>query len=230
MEATDRIPSDSEPIPPVTVSRALLVPVALLISLAGAAGNAQDNAIDLRNPVTIYSEHSTFDGKTGVYVYTGLQLTQGNIHIEADEGRVTLREQEDGEWRFAGNVLMSVDGARIECDAADLTFEQSVLTTAHISGAPATFELQRSGADDITRASAGRLVYDVKNGIVEFSEAARITESGNEIASNTLVYNIKEQRVDADASGVDGDRVRITYTPTNGDIELPQSDEDSGNQ
>jgi lipopolysaccharide export system protein LptA len=46
-----------------------------------------------------------------------------------------------------------------------------------------------------------------------------------------LVYNIAEQRINADASGEEDGRVRITYTPANG-VELPgegdvQSDDET---
>ena len=77
--------------------------------------------------------------------------------------------------------------------------------------------MQRTGADDATHAEAGQLVYDVQNGVIEFSEEATITESGNEISSNYLVYNIDERRINADSSGTDDDRVRIIYTPTETD-------------
>ena len=86
------------------------------------------------------------------------------------------------------------------------------------TGSPATFSMQRAGSDDTTHAAAGKLLYDVRNGVIEFSEEATITESGNQISSNFLVYNILERRINADSSGEDGDRVRLTYTPVDGDI------------
>ncbi len=181
-----------------------------------AAAFAQDANLDLRLPISIISEQSSFDGKSGTFVYRGLQLTQGNISIEAEEGRATIRDQAEGEWQFAGNVSIVVDNGRIECDSAHLVFEQSVLTRATVTGSPASFELKRSNADDVTHAEAGKLDYDVHNGIIEFSDDAVITESGNRIASHFLLYNIDERRIDADSSGAGDDRVRITYTPTNG--------------
>ena len=42
--------------------------------------------VDLdRLPWTIDSETMVFDGKTSTIIYTGLQFSQGNISIEADE-------------------------------------------------------------------------------------------------------------------------------------------------
>jgi lipopolysaccharide export system protein LptA len=156
----------------------------------------------------------SFDGKTSTIIYTGLQFSQGQISIEADEGRATTREQENSTWQFSGNVVIDLNNGHIECESAELQFAGSVLNTATVTGKPATFELTRTDADDVTYAEAGNLKYDVVRGIIEFSEQAKITESGNEISSNFLVYNILERRINADSSGVGEDRVRITYTPT----------------
>ena len=178
---------------------------------------AQTSDLDLRRlPWDIFAETMNFDGKTSTYIYTGVQFSQGNISITADEGRASREEGENSAWQFSGNVVIDVDNGHIECDSAELEFDGSALTVAVVSGAPATFTMQRAGADDVTHAAAGKLLYDVQNGIIEFSDEATITESGNQISSNYLVYNIVERRINADSSGVGEDRVRITYTPTDG--------------
>jgi lipopolysaccharide transport protein LptA len=106
-----------------------------------------------------------------------------------------------------------VENGHIECDTADLQFIKHQLTLATIVGAPATFELRRPGSDETTYAEAGKLRYNLLEGTIEFSENAVITEGGNQIASNYLIYNIIEQRINAQGSP-DGDgKVRITYTP-----------------
>jgi len=181
-----------------------------------------------RLPLTVNSETADFDGKTSTMIYTGLQFSQGDLSIEADEGRATTSSQESSTWQFLGSVIINLNNGKIECDSAELQFLGSVLTTAEITGEPATFELKRTTADDVTYAEAGTLKYDVTNGIIEFSEQATITESGNEISSNFLVYNILERRINADSSGVGEDRVRITYTPTDdlGILSLAQPEND----
>ena len=89
------------------------------------------------------------------------------------------------------------------------------------SGTPAIYDLQRAGTDEVTHAEAGRLDYNLDTGIIRFSQEATITEGGNQITSNVLVYNIAEQRINADSTGAEDGRVRITYTPANG-LELPE--------
>ena len=65
--------------------------------------------------------------------------------------------------------------------------------------------------------------------MVEFAEDATITEGGNQISSNYLVYNITEQRINAQSSG-DGDpKVKITYTPRE-PVDIPGDSSPPGDQ
>ena len=190
--------------------------ILLALAILPLAATAQVTDLDLRLPWDIDAESTSFDGKTSMIVFSGLRLSQGRISIEADEGRATNTEGEEGYWQFTGSVVIDIENGHIECEAAQLTFTQYRLRLAVVTGSPATFELKRPGSDEVTYAEAGRLSYDVDSGIVEFSEEAMINEGGNQISSNFLVYNITEQRINADSSGSEDGRVRITYTPTNG--------------
>jgi lipopolysaccharide export system protein LptA len=201
----------------------LLAMVLLLPSLVAA------QLVDLNQlPWTLDSETAVFDGKTATTIYTGLRFSQGNISIESDEGRASNGSENNRELNFSGNVVIVVNNGRIESDRADLQFVGSTLSKAIVTGSPASYELRRQSSDDITYAEAGRLVYDVQKGVIEFSDEATITESGNQISSNYLVYNIVERRINADSSGSADDRVRITYTPVNGGEEpSPAAEPDS---
>jgi lipopolysaccharide transport protein LptA len=168
---------------------------------------------DLRLPISLDADSTAYDGKNSMLMFRGLRLSQGNIGIEADEGRASNLDFEDSIWQFSGNVVIDVENGHIECESADLQFTEHQLTLATIVGGPATFELTRPGSDETTYAEAGKLRYDLLAGTIEFSEDAVITEGGNQIASNYLIYNILEQRINAQGSP-DGDgKVRITYTP-----------------
>jgi len=198
----------------------------LVCVFAMVALPAQAQVVDLDQlPWTLDSETAVFDGKTATYLYTGLRFSQGNISIESDEGRATNGTEDNRELKFSGNVVIVVNNGRIECDNANLQFSGSTLSSAIVTGSPATYELKRAAADDVTYAEAGRLRYDVAAGIIEFSEDATITESGNQIASNYLLYNINERRIKADSSGSDDDRVRITYTPATEEENAVEDDE-----
>jgi lipopolysaccharide transport protein LptA len=200
-----------------------LCAVALLAAPFLAA--AQVNDLDMRLPMDINADNTSIDGKNSMIIFSGLTLTQGDVSIQADEGRATRMELEDASWNFTGNVIIKIGAGHIECDTAELLFDDFRLRQAIVTGTPALYDLQRPGTTEITHAEAGRLHYDVDAGVIEFSEQATITEGGNQISSHMLVYNIIEQRINADSTDADDDRVRITYTPANG-IELPDVDSD----
>ena len=182
----------------------------LVLSLSSQVA-AQTN--DMRLPVSLDADATAYDGKSSVVMFRGLRLTQGQLGISADEGFASKMDFENSIWHFNGNVVINVEHGRIESDVADIEFSGYQLKTATIVGSPATFKIIRLGVNETTYAEAGKLIYDFVEGIIEFSEQAKITEGGNQISSDYLVYNIKEQRINA-SSGAQGDpRVRITYTP-----------------
>ena len=114
-----------------------------------------------------------------------------------------------------GNVSAYVPGA--------------TLRFASIQGSQATFELKRPGSTDVTYAEAGNLEYDLETGIVEFSDNAIITEGGNQISSSFLVYNITEQRINAQSSENGDEKVKITYTPNNDPVSPADDEAGDGN-
>jgi len=207
-----------------------LIPAAVAVAAMGLSANAVAQNPDLRLPISVDADSVAYDGKNSMLMYRGLKLNQGSIGIEADEGRASNLDFEDSVWEFTGNVVIDVENGRVECDSAHLKFGGHQLQRATITGSPATFEMQRPDSDVVTHAEAGRLDYDFEAGIIEFSDQATITEGGNQISSNYLVYNIEKQRIDARSAGEGEPRVKITYTPKesdeeNGDDSTSQSEE-----
>jgi len=181
--------------------------IALLPAVVFAQGS------DLRLPISLDADSTDYDGKSSMLMFRGLRLSQGTTNIEADIGRASKLDFQDSVWVFSGNVVIDVDAGHIECESAELSFTDTQLRLAVIKGSPATFEMHRPGTDEVTFAQAGSLNYDLDAGVVEFSEEAIITEGGNQISSSFLVYNIKEQRLNAQSSGEDDERVKITVIP-----------------
>ena len=184
--------------------------ILLFLALPGLLAAQQ---ADLQLPISLDADSTNYDGKSSMMMFRGLRLSQGNIGVVADVGRASKLDFQDSVWKFEGNVVIDVEGGHIECDSADLQFIGHTLRLASIQGSPATFELQRPESDEVTYAEAGKLEYDLQTGIVKFSGNAVITEGGNQISSSFLVYNIPEQRINAQSSGDGDERVKITYTP-----------------
>ena len=203
----------------------LLVPGLLLFGLLHF-GLVFAQPTELRLPISLDADSTDYDGKSSMLMFRGLKLSQGNIGIEADEGRASKLDFQDSVWQFSGRVVIDVENGHIEADAADLQFSDHQLTLATIEGTPATFELKRPGNDKVTHAEAGRLKYNLETGIIEFSDEAKITENGNQISSSFLVYNIAEQRITAQSSG-DENKVKITYTPADVPDDASEGGDDS---
>ncbi len=190
---------------------------------------------NLRLPVIIDADQTTYDGKLSMVQFKGLRLTQGGLGIEADVAHASRMDFDDSVWHFSGNVVFDIDEGHIECDAADLEFSNFTLKVATIEGSPATFEFKREGSEDMTYASANKLHYDVAKAVIEFSGNATITEGSNKISSDTLVYKILEQRVNAVSSGNGGDRVKVIFTPPDEDpapdaAATPEDNTDTSNE
>lgn len=192
---------------------------AVLVALSGSA-LAQET--DLQLPISLDADSTDYDGKSSMLMFSGLKLTQGNIGIQADVGRASNLDFEDSVWQFSGNVVIDVENGHIECESADLRFSGHQLHLANITGSPATFRMQRPDSDVVTYAEAGKLQYDFTDSVVEFSDNAKITEGGNQISSDYLVYNIKEQRINAQSAGDGKPKVKIIYTPQ--DSANPETD------
>ena len=189
--------------------------LALAVVIAPVAGICQE--ANLRLPIMLDADSTDFDRKNSMVMFTGLRLSQGDLGIRAERGQASKPDFEDSVWQFAGNVVIDVEGGHMESDTADLQFRGHQLQLATIAGSPATFRMQRPGSDIVTYAEAGSVRYDFDAGIVEFSDNAVIVEGCNEISSNYLVYNIREQRINAQSSGDGDEKVKITYTPRDSD-------------
>ena len=122
-----------------------LCAVALLATPLLAA--AQVNDLDMRLPMDINADNTSIDGKNSMIIFSGLTLTQGNVSIQADEGRATRMELEDASWNFTGNVIIDVGAGHIECDSAELLFDEFRLKRAIVTGSPAIYDLNRPGTD-----------------------------------------------------------------------------------
>lgn len=193
------------------MTRIALLSCCLLSLALSPHANAQLD--DLRMPVIIDAESTDYDGKTSMLEFTGLRLTQGDISIEADTALASRMDFDDSVWEFRGGVVFDLAEGRITCESASLEFRDFTLMRARIEGSPATFRFRRAGSEQTTYGEAARLDYDVPGGLVEFSGGAMINEGGNRISSETLVYNIVDQRINAVSGGEGQDRVKVTYTP-----------------
>ena len=178
----------------------------------------------LRLPISLDADSSDLDRKNKRLVFKGVRITQGDLGIEADSAEASQLDFENSLWIFQGNVRIDLQTASIESDQATLNFFDNRLSSAVIKGTPAVFEQQRDDEAEPTKGHAGTMEYDFLSGTVKLSDDAWLRRCNDEITGNTLVYNIKEERMVASSDGTDS-RVTITITPRDTDEDLPQSDD-----
>ena len=173
--------------------------------------NAQINSAEL--PINIDAESTGYLADESVLTFTKLNLSQGGVSISADRGEASKLDFENSTWRFEGNIIIKLENGRIESDFAYLEFEGHQIKIARIQGSPAMLLIDREAEVERTSAIANRIDYDFQRSLIDFTGNVSIQEGGNQISSEYLIYNIKDQSIQAQSNSDDNSKVKITYTP-----------------
>ena len=204
---------------------ALLLAGALLPALAAAAGDAIPDFSGL--PVSLDAASSEVDARTNTLVFKNVVISQGDMRVQAEHARATGLNFANSRWDFDGNVR--IDGEQrgnLRSDQAVIEFKDNHIARATITGKPAEFEQKRANSDAVARGHADEILYDVNDGTVRLTKDAWLSDGQNEISGPLLVYNIREQRVQATAApnaAPGGDqRVHINIAPHAGVAGKPE--------
>lgn len=169
-------------------------------------------------PVSLDAASSEVDVKTNTVVFKNVVVSQGNMRVQADHARATGLNFANSRWNFEGNVR--IDGEQrgnLRSDQAVVEFKDNHIARATITGKPAEFEQKRANSEAVARGHADEILYDVNDGTVRLTDEAWLSDGQNEISGPLLVYNIREQRVQAvaapDATAAADQRVHISIAP-----------------
>lgn len=204
------------------------VPVVALISAALLtlnAGAATHIAAVTKNSVPSISKEarklpidvasSKVDYKGDTVVFQDVVITQGETKVQADRAHATgLDNFDNSHWTFEGNVRINGEQhGSLRSDQAVVEFRNKYISKATITGNPAEFEQKRTDTAEIARGHAREIVYNVNDGTVRLSNDAWLSDGHNEISGPELVYNIREQHVQAAAKPGSDDKVIIHIDP-----------------
>jgi lipopolysaccharide transport protein LptA len=165
-------------------------------------------------PITVDAASSEVDYKTNTVVLTQVVITQGTTRVQADRAHASGLNFANSRWTFDGNVRMEMaPRGNLRADQAVVEFKDNRIARATITGKPAEFEQQRPDSQQMAHGHAEEIVYDVTEGTVRLSNDAWLTDGQNEISGPKLVYNIRDQRVQAATEPGTGQRVHITIAP-----------------
>jgi len=174
-------------------------------------------------PISLNAASSDFDYRNNTLRFSQVQVTQGNVSVEADEADATGLNFENSRWTFRGNVRIEVEGGSLASEEANVTFVNNEIERAVITGSPASFEHKLRDSADLARGSATTIEYDFTSGTVTLAQDAYLTDGRSDIRGQRLVYSIGEQRVLADAGEQGDERVHITINPRSQENEQPEA-------
>jgi lipopolysaccharide export system protein LptA len=185
-------------------------------------------------PIDVASSKIDYKGDT--VVFQDVVITQGETKVQADRARATgLDNFDNSHWTFEGNVRINGEQhGNLKSDQAVVEFRNKAIAKATITGNPAEFEQKRTDSSETARGHAHEIVYNVNDGTVRLTgvrspdgvcaaksaaermvacEDAWLSDGHNEISGPELLYNIREQHVQAAAKPGSDARVHITIDP-----------------
>jgi lipopolysaccharide transport protein LptA len=130
--------------------------------------------------------------------------------VQAEHAHATGLDFANSRWTFEGDVRIDApEQGTLRSDAALVEFRDNQIARATITGKPAQFEQKRTDSNQVARGHADEIVYDVAAGTVRLTSDAWLTNGQNEISGPLLVYNMREQKVQAATAPGTGQRIHI---------------------
>ena len=191
------------------------IAAALIVAALTPQVSRADTAIRHQN-ILLDAASSVVDYKKNTVEFKDIVISQGDIKVEANHAvaEASGLNFKTGEWTFTGDVRIHVEKrGNLRSDEAVVDFKDGLIEKATIIGKPAQFEQQRAASDQLARGHAGQIVYEPAAGVVRLSNDAWLSDGHNEIRGPLLVYNIRQQHVEAVTQPGNDDRVHITIDP-----------------
>ena len=188
-------------------------PLALGLLATLLACGAAAAPYDTQAPINLEAASSDFDYRNNTLVFRQIRITQGQLTVEADEANATGLEFANASWTLKGDVRITVPDGKLAANDAVVSFRDNQIARAVVRGKPASFEQRLKESGQLARGRADAIEYDVRNGTVQLSGDAWLSDGQNEIRGSTLIYDIARQRVAANPGATTPGGVRITINP-----------------
>jgi lipopolysaccharide transport protein LptA len=229
------LPSAIRALARVTERSGAAVAALTFLSVAAPATHAKTEE---RPPEITYDASSMqADYKTHMMRWTDITIRYGKMTVQADRALATASDFKNSRWTFDGNVRINAEPrGTLRSDEAVVEFQDNQLKRATATGNPAEFDQKREDSDAVTHGRADQIVYDVAPGIVRLSsdrhpdDRAWVSDGRSDIRSPVIVYNLREERVEATTSSGSTSgpnrRVHVTIDPN----EAPKIDSGGTNK
>jgi lipopolysaccharide transport protein LptA len=142
-----------------------------------------------------------------------VRLSQDTMSIAAAQAHAAAFRSDNSRWSFERDVRLRTVDADLTADTARASFVNGQISLARIEGSPAQFE-QRGGAPDRqVRGRAATIEYDFGRGIVTLTGDVWFGYGKDEFRCDTVVYSIRDERVNCNPGSTAPGRVRGTIRP-----------------
>jgi lipopolysaccharide transport protein LptA len=193
---------------------AVLTALLLVAAASGSAFAAAQSQPKINTSGGVQFEAAQVDYQNNGVALRDVVITQGDVRVEAERAEADSLDFENSRWTFTGNVRIALQArGTLQSDRAIVEFRNNAVSRAVITGTPAVFQQQNAVTNLTARGRASAIAYEVGAGTVRLSDNAWLTDGRNEISGPVLIYNIKEERVQAASQAGASDRVRITILP-----------------
>jgi lipopolysaccharide export system protein LptA len=131
------------------------------------------------------------------------------IEIQANSAE---RDAKTGVTTYSGNVDIKQGSIHISAATVVLNSKNNELTEINASGAPATYNQQLTGPDDVVDAKANSIHFDVAKDLIVLQGNGSLKQQSGSISGDRIEYDLKTERVRARAaeSGSADNNKRIT--------------------
>lgn len=90
-------------------------------------------------PIDLNASFSELDRLNNRLIFRALTVRQGGMSIKADQAIANPADFDNSLWIFTGHVVFNNEGTKATCDRAEMTFRDSGLRQAVLTGKPARF-------------------------------------------------------------------------------------------
>jgi lipopolysaccharide transport protein LptA len=145
-----------------------------------------------------------------------VDTTRGITRIKADLAEANGEDLGNSDWVLTGHVQVFMPQGRLNADKATVQFINKRIASMSAEGAPAEFEhsvaaaaqdgaagdsgSRAHGAIDSAHGHAREIDYDMEHDLLKLNGDSWLSDGCNEINSQSIVYDIANQKVRADAA------------------------------
>jgi lipopolysaccharide transport protein LptA len=131
--------------------------------------------------------------------------------LTSEKASLDLPDKGNGKGDLFGAVTLRRPGVELKGDSGALEYLDNRITFVRLIGTPVTFKQRVNETEDLT-AQADIAEYDFEVS-VRLVGNVLATGEGVQIASGSLVYDIKEQKISAEKADYPGSKVQMKIDP-----------------